>query len=281
MSHDIAVLCCIPLEESEWLERFTSRGYGDFVRSNVEEKFKGDLHQTWRVFSHEAIFIRRKLEALADEGADIVLRAESSHIREAAAKHENVVIVAHWKHERILRSDIWSAELLRRQIVDVDPSLRVVLSAGERLQLAETLCRVLNDLIVHGGSRLVAVPAELGDGRLPASVLRREVLNTMPYLAPGNRLETWDSMVSAEQFSKLFGKEFKGTALMAICNSTLLAETFRTHHSNAICICNRETANAGLNLAKFHAAVMIMQAKRLPLWRALNQVGDIIDSVAT
>ncbi len=282
MSGDIALLCCIPLEEKEWLERFSSTRCGDFVRSNVEEKFNGSLSKTWLVFSHEARFIRRKLEALAGKGVDIILRAESSNIQEAAAKYENIVVIAHWKHERILRSDITFPALLWQQIVDIDPSLqRAALSVGDPQELSEAIYQVLNEVIIHGSYKLVSTPEGLSNGQLPASVLRREALNTFPYVAPGNRLETWDSMVSATKFSELFGTEFKGTALMAICNSVLLAETFRTHHPNAICICNRETANAGLNLAKLDAAVTLMHARRLPLWRALNQVGDIIDCVAT
>lgn len=282
MSGDIVLLCCIPLEESEWLDHYSSVSYGDFVRSNVEEKFNGDFQKTWRMFRDEATFIRRKLEALASKGVEIVLHAEGSHIQEAAATYDNVAIIAHWKHERILRLDIRTADNLWRHIVDLDPSLeRFLMLAGQQEQLEEAVCRVLNNLIVQGGSNLVTIPAELENGRLPVSVLRREVLNAMPYLTPGNRLETWELMLSAEHFSELFGANFKGTALMAICNSTLLAETFREHHPNAICICNRETTNAGLNLAKFDAAVTIMRAKRLPLWQALSAVGDIIDSVAT
>ena len=282
MSADITLLCCIPLEESEWLERFSSTRCGDFVRSNVEEKFNGNPHQTWLVFSREATFIRRKLDAFASKGVEVVLRAESAHIRDSAAKYKNVVVLAHWKHERVLNSDIRSPELLWRHMVGLDPGLpRLEWSAGEPQQLAEQVRRALDDLVIHGGSDLVAVPARLGNGQFPASVLRREALNAIPYLALGNRLETWDTMMSAEEFSKLFGKTFEGTVLMAICNSFLLAETFRTLHPNAICICNRDTANAGLNLAKLDAAVTLMRVKRISLWRALNQVGDIIDFVAT
>lgn len=264
------------------MERFASTRYGDFVRSNVEEKFNGNLHQTWLVFSHEATFIRHKLDALASKGVEVILRAESAHIRDAAAKYKNIVVLAHWKHERILNSDIRSPELLWRHMVGLDPSLqRLKLSVGDPDQLGEQLRGALDSLVTHGGSDLVAVPAGLANGQFPASVLRREALNSIPYLAPGNRLETWDTMMSAEQFSKLFGKGFEGTVLMAICNSFLLAEAFRALHPNAICICNKDTTNAGLNLTKLDAAVTLMGVKDISLWRALNQVGDIIDSIAT
>lgn len=282
MSGKVALLCCIPLEESEWLERFASTECGDFVRSNAEEKFNGNPHQTWRMFSREGAFIQRKLDALGSKQVEVVLRAGSAHIREAAAQYENIVVIAHWKHERILSSDILSPESLWRHLLEVDPRLqRPGMSADKPHQITDDLRSTLDHLVLHGGSNVVAIPAGLGNGRLPASVLRREVLNTIPYLAAGNRIETWDSMMSAEQFSELFGNGFDGTAVMAICNSVLLAETFRIRHPNAICICNKDTANAGLNLAKLDAAVVLMRAKQISLWRALNEIGDVVDSLAT
>jgi hypothetical protein len=88
-------------------------------------------------------------------------------------------------------------------------------------------------------------------------------------------------MISAGEFARLFGRGFEGTVFMAICHSVLLAETFRSHHPQAICICNSDTANAGLNLTRLDAAVMLMGARRIPLWLALHQVSDLIDSLAT
>jgi hypothetical protein len=282
MSADVTLLCCIPLEKTEWLERFASEEVGDFVRSIAEEKFKGDPHQTWRMFSREAAFIQRKLDALANKNVEVVRHATTAHIRKAAAQCKDLVVIAHWKHERVFKFGIRSSSSLWRHMLEVDPGLqRLGLSTSEPERVTDQLRDALDDLVLHGGSELVAIRAGFGNGRLPASVLRREALNAIPYLASGNRLETWDSMVSADQFSELFGTGFEGTALMAICYSTLLAETFRAYHPNAICICNNKTANAGLNLAKLDAALVLMRSKQIPLWRALNQVGDIIDSLAT
>jgi hypothetical protein len=282
MSADVCLLCCIPLQETEWLERFACEDYGDFVRSNTEEKFNGNLQQTWRMFSREATFIQKKLDVLAKKQVEVVLRAGCTHIREAAARYENVVVIAHWKHERILSSDIRALESLWRHLLEVAPDLQLPeMSTHEPWRLRGHLRDILDTLVLQGGSNLVTIPGDLGSGRLPASVLRREMLNVIPFLAPGNRLETWDAMLSAEQFSELFGKRFEGTALMAICNSALLAETFRVRHPNAICICNRDTANAGLNLAKLDAALTLMRAKQISLSSALNEIGDVVDSLAT
>jgi hypothetical protein len=282
MSADIALLCCIPLEEADWFERFASEECGDFVRSNAQAKFNGDAEQAWQFFSPEAAFIGRKLDALAKEHVKVVLRATTMHIREAAAQCKDVVVLAHWKHERVLRSDIRSPTSLWRHLLEVDPGLhRLGLSENEPAQLVDGLCGALDQLVLHGGSDLVAIPAAVANGRLPATVLRRDALNEIPYLAPGNRLETWDAMLPADQFSKLYGKGFDGTALMEICHSTLVAETFRTYHPDAICIGNRDPANAGLNLTKLDAAVKLMRSMRIPLWRALNLVGEMIDSLAT
>ena len=281
MSAEVAVLCCIPLDEGEWLDRFASNVCGDFVRSNMDEKFKGKPHQAWHVFMDEAAFIQRKLAALASKHVEVVLRAESAHIRKAATRYESIVVIAHWKHERALPSDILSPALLWQHMLEVDPGLeRLDVSASETPQFSEQLSSALDDLVLRGGSDLVAIPDGSGDGRLPASVLRRDVLNGIPYLAAGNRLETWDAMMSAEEFSDLFGNEFDGVALMAICHSTLLSEAFRTHHPNAMCICSRNPVRVGLTLAKFDAALMLMRAKHIPLWRALNEIGDIVDSLA-
>jgi hypothetical protein len=279
MAGDMALLCCIPLEEEEWNERFASAQLGDFVRSNAEAKGGNDPDKTWQLFSAEASFIRRKLEALAHEGIAVVLHATATDIRESAMHFKDIVVIAHWKHERVFKSDILSPVSLWTWMLQVDPAMqRLGLSAEDAL-LADKLRDIIDGLVVHGGSDLVAFSAG-ADGRLPASVLRRDALNTIPHLAPGNRIETWDAMLSAEQFSELFGPRFEGTALMAICYSILLAETFRLRHPNAICICNKETANAGLNLAKLGAAVSLARKKRLPLWQALNQAGDMIDSLA-
>jgi hypothetical protein len=97
---------------------------------------------------------------------------------------------------------------------------------------------------------------------------------------PGNRLETWDGMLSDAEFARLFSTGFSGTAYMVVCTSNILAETFRRQHPSAMCICSDDPVRAGLALAKLDAAVSLMSAKQVPLWRGLLEAGDIIDSLA-
>ena len=281
MSANVAVLCCIPLQESEWLERFASSPCGDFVRSNAEAKFDGNPNHAWRMFSREANFIQRKLGLLENKGVNVSLRAGTVDIREAAVRDTNIVVIAHWKHERVLRSDLLSPASLWQHMLEVDPSLeRMELSPRKTEKFEDKLRNILDELVLQGGSRLVDLPGSLGNGSLPVSVLRREVLNELPLLAVGNRLETWDSMISAAEFSELFGAGFRGTVLMATCHSVLLAEIFRRRHPRAICICCRNPTSAGLNIAKLDAAVTLMKSERIPLWHALNKIGDVVDSLA-
>ena len=97
---------------------------------------------------------------------------------------------------------------------------------------------------------------------------------------PGNRLETWDAMLSDAEFVRLFPAKFSGTTYMVVCTSNILAETFRRQHPGSICICSDDPVRAGLALAKLDAAISLMVAKQVPLWRGLLEAGDIIDSLA-
>lgn len=205
MSPNLALLCCIPLSQSEWFDRAAQMPCGDFVRFVSETRFRGDAHAAWSAFSREAGFIERKLQTFAKRGIAVVMHATVSDIACAASRHENVIVVAHWKGRTPLLSDLG---------------------------------------------------------------------------APGNRLETWDTMLTDDEFSRLFPCEFSGTAYMVVCTSNILAETFRRQHSNAICICSDDPVLAGLALAKLDAAISLMSAKRIPLWRGLLEAGDIIDSSA-
>jgi hypothetical protein len=280
MTDSTGFLCCIPLEKSEWQDRFAHVELGDFVRANTEEKAKNDPDAAWDVFSAEVSFIHRKFDAFAQLGLEVVLHATSADIQQAASRFENVVVIAHWKHERVFKSDIRSPESLWNWMRLADPALQ---RAGPSLldpMLSDRLQKLLDDLVVSGGSSLTDFP--VGDeGSLAGRVLRREALNKIPHslLAPGNRVETWDAMLTANQFSDLFGQTFEGTAVMAICHSVLLAEAFRLRHPTAICVCNKEIANAGINLAKLDAALALSRKHRIPLALALSRAADMIDSL--
>ncbi|WET39284.1 hypothetical protein [Citrobacter enshiensis] len=97
---------------------------------------------------------------------------------------------------------------------------------------------------------------------------------------PSARLETYDAMIAAAEFASLFPDDFAGTVYLIVCTSDIPAETFRRKHPDAICICSSESALAGLSLAKLDAALKLMQANNLPLWKALLQAADLIDSIS-
>lgn len=199
---DVAVLCCIPLDSDRWTEVASLRPTGDFVRF-VAERLKSSVSDAWASFAREAGFVLRKLDDIERRGMHVVRAATAADIRRAAARHRNVVVIAHWK----------GAEL----------------------------------------------PSDAG--------------------LPSARLETHDAMLTAEEFASLFPDDFAGTVHLIVCTSDIPAETFRRKHPAVICICSSEPVLAGLSLAKLDAALRLMQANDLPLWKALLQAGDVIDSL--
>lgn len=186
---DACVLSCIPLEEADWIG--SDR---DFVRSNALQHTNGDSTGMWRLFQHEAGFVRTKLDAMLAAGVEVIVKAKASDIRSAALRHHNVVVIAHWT---------------------------------------------------------------------------------------GDRVETWDSQLGPTEFAELFPPDFGGVAMTIVCYSDLLAEKFSVLRPQGMCICSSKTVNAGLGLAKLDAAFKLMRLHDVPLWRALAQASDIIDSLAT
>ena len=275
---ELAVLCCIPLTEAEWMDRHAQPQCGDFVRRNTQERGGGDPKRTWNLFRGEAAFIQRKLNSFVDRGVHVRRHATRDDIALAARRATNLAVIAHWKHERVFADDIRAPRVLRRLLQEQGHALPEASHGGDQAQ-AEVLAAYLDDLVLDGQSALVAIPDQHADGRLPASILRRERLNGLPHLCAGNRVELWDAMVSAAGFSELFGEAFVGTACMQICHSVFLSETFRLRHPNGLCLCTRDTTRAGLNLSKLDAALTLMRARRLPLWRALEEASNIIDSL--
>ncbi|CAN7763276.1 hypothetical protein LJR029_006382 [Caballeronia sp. LjRoot29] len=264
------------------MERFEHWCLGDFVRSNSAGLFEGDPSATWRSFETEAGFVERRLETLQQQGVRVVFKADCASIRDAAASADNVILLAHWKHERVFPFDILSPRPLLEYLLTHDlravQTMMPVPHAPDKA-LCERISLFLDDAVIHGDSPLVAVSAEADDGRLPIAVLRREMLNAVPGLAQGNRLETWDALISASEFSALFGANFNGTAMLAICYSTLIAETFRLRHPRALCIANGDLTNAGINLMRLSAAITLMRTKRIALWDALLRVSSMIDDL--
>ena len=55
-SRDVSVLSCIPLDQNDWQQRFSSRPCGDFVRFITETRFAGDAKRAWQFFRAEAAF---------------------------------------------------------------------------------------------------------------------------------------------------------------------------------------------------------------------------------
>ena len=86
-------------------------------------------------------------------------------------------------------------------------------------------------------------------------------------------------MLTAEEFTHLFPEDFVGTVHMIVCTSDIPAETFRRRHRDVICICSDEPMLIGLSMAKLDAALGLMTADALPLWKALLKAGDMIDSL--
>ena len=273
MSLDLAIANSIPLDEHDWHERADQPECGDFVRFLAETRANGSIADAWQLFVDEAKFVERKLANFAARGLTVFERATSDDIRTAAASHRDVVLLAHWKNEKVLRSDLQSTNALLDELQRLPDLPMSSLHAGED---AKSLQAALNDFVD------TPLPDEVAlQDQLAGRVQRREHLNQLSHLARGNRLEAWDAMLSAAEVASLFPHSFAGTALMAVCTSDVLAEHFRRFHPAAICMCSRGPVRAGVALAKLDAALTLMRARPLPLWRALDEAGDLIDSIAT
>lgn len=180
----------------------TLRPVGDFVRF-AAERLGSSVPDAWAYFSREAVFISRKLDEIERRGMLVVRAATPADIARAAARHRNLVVIAHWKS--------------------------------------------------------VALPSDDG--------------------LPCGRLETHDAMLTAAEFTSLFPDDFAGTVHLIVCNSDIPSETFRRRHRDVICICSDEPMLAGLSMAKLDVALQLMQADRLPLWKALLKAAGMLDSL--
>lgn len=250
-SVDAAVVCCLPLTRGDWLERPR-----DFIYANAATHGIGDAGKLWQLFEPEAAFIREKLASFRAAGLGVYERAGEMQIREASAMYPDVVVLAHWKDEFVLPADL-PPRLAEEQPQEIVNQLnRLIVGEEERQQQGSAL-----------------------EEAIPSSVRRREELEQTLSLAPGNRIETFDGLLTPAAFSRLFPTAFSGTLFAAICHSHLLCEWFRRDHPDSISLCAPATTRAGLVLTKLHAAFTIMATTNVPLWKALIEADDIIDSL--
>lgn len=282
---DIAILNCIPLNKNDWDERAALNPCGDFVRFVSETRFKGDVNNAWNFFEAEAKFIKEKLEKFESLGSMINFRATANDIKNAAQSFKDVILIAHWKGPRVLRKDIVEPVnllefLLSEKIVILPISIQI---DGDNPQLHS----VLMEFVLSGTKNQTGISLDGDKSGLrnqfdteDEMIERRGFLNVTSALMKGNRLETWDAMLSAEQFSQLFAPSFNGTVYLIVCTSNYVTEVFRRQHADAICICSRDPIRAGLSLAKLDAALRLIENQNIQLWKALQAAGDIIDSIA-
>jgi len=287
-SADIAILNCIPLDEIDWHKRAEATPCGDFVRFLSETRFNGNISNAWDFFQSEAAFIKEKLEKFETRGNLVKYKATTDDIQDAA-KCMNVVLIAHWKGPRVLIKDIIHPIDLLKFLFEKNIIKQSFSSLINDIPIQ--LRNVLMEFIIYGTENQTGADAH-GDikednintidqiDKQYKLIERRERLNEIPVLIQGNRLEAWDAMLSAEAFSKLFAPSFNGTVYMIVCTSNYMTEIFRRQHKDAICICSRNPVSAGLDLAKLDAAFKIMDDKKIQLWRALQVVGEMIDSIA-
>lgn len=241
---------------------------GDFVRF-AASSVADDAAAAWQAFSREAAFTATRLDALAGQGVGLTLQATAACLR-AAAGHDNVVLIAHWKGNALAPGDLLNlpacqdlAETLGLERAGTDDE------AGCRRQLAQ--------FIAAGAA---AAPASGAHDVAAARTARREWLNQFACLRPGNRIELWDAMLSIDEVATLFPADFCGTLLALSCYSDNLAEAFRRACPHATILCTSDPVAVGLGVAKLSAAFAIMQQKACPLAAALRTVADMIDSTA-
>lgn len=272
MSLDFAVLNCVPLNEDDWCSRAAATDIGDFVRFVSETRFGGDVASAWAYFRSEARFLEGKLERFRRRGAEVVERATSLDLRQALHQYQNVVLVAHWKGEGVLSNDIESAEKITESLQGSILNLNG--NSGPPGATADILKTELNRFI-HDVSNSELSRAR--QDRVNVSIERRDLLNGVQGLKPGNRLELWDRLLSIEQFAALFPPVFSGTLVLAICTSDYMADVLRRRHRDAMFFCGRDPVSAGQMLAKLDAAHALMVATNTSLWRGLLQAEEMID----
>lgn len=159
--------------------------------------------------------------------------------------------------------DAWSffsreANFISRKLDDIERRGIPVVRAATPSDIARVATRHHNVVVIAHWKNM-ALPSDAG--------------------SPCDRLETHNAMLTAQEFTDLFPDEFAGTVHMIVCTSDIPAETFRRRHREVICICSDEPMLVGLSLAKLDAALLLMQADAVPLWKALLRAGELIDSL--
>jgi hypothetical protein len=272
---DAAVLCCVPLSRESWLDRAHSDYHGDFVRSFSAERFERDYESAWSYFRTEAEFIGRKLDLLATWGVSVYRDATSADLKMASSERRDIAVVAHWKGETVLEEDIQHPRHVLEHARLLLPEFHF--DPTKNIDSATDVAQSLEAFVVEA-LRWTSEGRPTVDSVL-ASISRRELLNGIPGLASGNRVEMWDGMLSRTEFAAFLDREKLRTLFLAICTSNYLLEATRLANPRAICLGSRETVRADISLSKLTAALNLCRLERKPLWRCLVTAAEMFDQL--
>ncbi|MDB5920068.1 MAG: hypothetical protein JWR40_4302 [Massilia sp.] len=276
MTARVAVLCAIPLTEEDWMRVGPGvpevAPWSDFVRF-VSCNFRSDPRAAWAVFSREAMFVANRLAKLGEQGATVRLQATASDLGEASRTHDHVVLLAHWKGDAVLPSDV-------RDVHEAAAFIRQFGLDEANGTVAVTECHRILNRFVSGMEEAPVRPGPASPDCVRARMARREFINERTSILPGNRLELWDAMLTAPQLAALFPLQFAGTFLAIACESVHLAEAFPPGVAERVVLSNRDAVRIGLGVAKLGAALALMQSAKLSLAQAWQHAADMIDATA-
>ncbi len=229
----IALLSALPRSLEELVAGATDRSK-DYVRTQVLKNLNTP-ESAWATLKPH---LKDNADALFnwchDVGVQVTEKAGLKELRDALARHENVVVLAHWKGPEVHSKDLPDTV---EMITEVGQALGVyeTLSAGTSARAARHTVQLALNERIRSWADWSPELLQLGEGDVVVGdyygrCLAREYIDAALMdrsscrLVPGARLELTDGLWSARNVASCFPEGWDGVCDFVCCRSLYLSD---------------------------------------------------------
>ena len=262
---------------------------GDYAKNIIRSA------DNWQYYESEiAKILLNKLDQLRQLDVDVHLRTTASKFKEYLGHYQVAIILAHWKGEKVYASDILlPCELTFKLLTDSSDEVDYLRQLIGFVKLNDIIAAVKQDASVELTNLLTETFNELineydfsGTDVWEQDIQKRKARNR-DYLVqvfgrslcPGNGVEFFNGLVSAQGFVDRVPNAYNGVLDITICYSVILANMLNRERRNCICISNENELTPSFQLTRLLAICQLMSIKQADFLSALSQVRDIIDGL--
>ncbi|MBI5256002.1 MAG: hypothetical protein HY855_05850 [Burkholderiales bacterium] len=255
MRHQL--LLTLPADPATMARRMAAAEVGDCLRMWAHDRGAADAQALWPSYARVAQALQRCATQVVALGGTVVQCAGLAALREALADEGALLtLVAHWKGARVCPFDLRDADallaalgrqargdpLLVRQLAgpaEIDALARAAMPpAARQAALAQAL-----DTLVLDQDFLPPPAGQADDPDECREARNRQWLESVfpGALVPGNRLELWDRMVSADEFVAAVPVDRRAPIDLAVCHSAVLARRLQFERDGPVLVNRRPT----------------------------------------